>query len=331
MKALVYRGPRDLRLEELPEPEPQDGEALVAIEACCICGSDLHGYLGHSRARVPPLVLGHEIGGRVLDVGPGADRTLVGAVVAVRPTIVCGECRFCREGRDNVCERRLLLGLNIDGGLAERVVVPVSNLVPLEHGSAADAALVEVLANAVHVLALAGEPRSIGVAGGGGLGAFIIALASLQNIPERLLTEPLHERRSIAASLGATRAAEPPLSSLAEQLPGGALDAAVDAVGLEATRRDCVSAVRNCGRVVLLGLEHEESELDFADVIRRQVELVGSFGYTAKEFREAATLLPKLIDALGPLVESEPLERGADVFAALADRSDSRLKVALLP
>lgn len=331
MKALVYRGPRDLRLEERADPEPRPGDALIAIGACGLCGSDLHGYLGHSRARVPPLVLGHEIGGRVLAVGSAADASLVGSVVAVRPTITCGECRFCLQGRDNICERRLFLGLNVDGGLAERVVVPVSNLVPLEATSEAQASLVEVLANAVHVMHLAEDPRSIGIAGGGGLGTFIVALARRRGIPERLLTEPQESRRAVATSLGATRVGKPPLARLARGLAERHVDVAVDAVGLTATRRDAIDAVAPGGLVVLLGLEEESSELDLAEVIRREIRLHGSFGYTSAEFREAASLLPELVGELTPLVELEPLERGAEVFAALADRLDSRLKVALVP
>ena len=94
----------------------------------------------------------------------------------------------------------------------------------------------EVLANAVHVLALAGGPGSIGIAGGGGVGAFIVALAQREGIPERLLTEPQPARRASAARLGATRVAEPPLALLASSLPGGRVEVAVDAVGLATTR-----------------------------------------------------------------------------------------------
>jgi alcohol dehydrogenase len=92
-----------------------------------------------------------------------------------------------------------------------------------------------------------------------------------------------------------------------------------------------MTAVGLGGRVILLGLEEESSELDLSDVIRREVQLVGSFGYTAAEFHLAASLLAELVDELAPLIEVEPLERGPEVFAALADRRDPRLKVALVP
>jgi threonine dehydrogenase-like Zn-dependent dehydrogenase len=133
--------------------------------------------------------------------------------------------------------------------------------------------------------------------------------------------------------MGATVVADPrerSLSELASQLPLGGVEVAVDAVGLTQTRRDAIGAVAAGGRVVLLGLEEEDSEISFADVIRREVTLVGSFAYTAAEFHQAAEILGDLEDFLR-LVEMEPLERGAEVFARLADRQEQRVKVVLAP
>ena len=106
---------------------------------------------------------------------------------------------------------------------------------------------------------------------------------------------------------------------------------AVDAVGLGATRRDAIGAVRAGGRVVMLGLEEEFSEIDFADVVRREIEIKGSFAYTADEFRRAAELFPRHAATLLPLVETESIEAGSEVFARLANREDTRVKVVLVP
>ena len=334
MRALVYHGPRDLRIEEVGEPEPAPGEVLVRVHGCGICGSDLHGYLGHSSARVPPLVLGHEVAGVVDRIGEGVDPELEGRAVCVRPTLVCGSCERCEEGRDNLCAERRLMGLNAPGGLAERVAVPVGNLVTLPGDQPVDAAIVEVLANAIHVVGLAGERGSIAVAGGGCLGLLTVMVAARNGIEVRLLTEPSERRRGIALGLGATAVADGTGTTLrelaAESVPGG-VDVAVDAVGLTQTRDDAIRAVRPGGRVVLLGLEQESSEIDVADVIRREVELVGSFAYTSAEFAAAAALYLEEAESLATLVTAEPLSRGAEVFAGLADREDFRVKVVLTP
>ena len=251
----------------------------------------------------------------------------------MRPTLVCGLCDFCRTGRDNLCRDRRLMGLNAAGGLARFVTAPAGNLVPLATDAVAEASVVEVLANAVHIIGLAHEARSIAIAGGGALGLLSLLLAAEAGISERLLTEPDEGRRSVAKHLGATATADPRRTSLAalvaERVDGGA-DVAVDAVGLGATRRDAIGAVRAGGRVVMLGLEEEFSEIDFADVVRREIEIKGSFAYTAEEFRRAA-MFPRHAATLLPLVETESIEAGSEVFARLANREDTRVKVVLVP
>lgn len=334
MQVLVYHGPRRLELEEIPAPQPGTGEALVRVLGCGVCGSDLHGYLGHSKARVPPLVLGHEVMGEVTAVADAAHGDLVGQRVCVQPLLSCGTCGPCLAGRENLCSSRRLMGLNAPGGFAQVVTVPVANLVPLPAGTPADAAVIEVLANAIHVMGLAGEANSVAIAGGGCLGLLIVLAAREAGVRTVVLTEPSAERRRAADGLGATATADPRRTSLAELIrrhaPDGA-DVAVDAVGLTATRQGAVAAAAAGGSVVLLGLEQESSELDFADVIRRELRLLGSFAYTPAEFARAAELYLRDAARIDPLVHREPLDHGADVFAGLADRRDTRVKVVLVP
>jgi 2-desacetyl-2-hydroxyethyl bacteriochlorophyllide A dehydrogenase len=334
MQALVYHGPRQLELEEMAAPEPAPGEALVRVLGCGVCGSDLHGYLGHSKARVPPLVLGHEVTGEVIAVADAADGDLVGRRVCVQPLRSCGACGLCLAGRENLCRSRRLMGLNAPGGLAEVVAVPAGNLVPLPAGTTADAAVIEVLANAIHVVGLAGGAESIAIAGGGCLGLLTVLVARESGVRTVVLTEPSAERRDAAATLGATATADPRETALdvlvRRHAPEGA-DVAVDAVGLTATRQDAIAAAATGGSVVLLGLEHESSEIDFADVIRRELRLLGSFAYTPAEFEAAVELYLRDAARIDPLVHREPLDRGADVFAGLADRRDTRVKVVLIP
>ena len=150
MKALVYTATREAELREEPEPEPRPGEALVRVEAVGICGSDMHAWHGHDPRRIPPLILGHEACGEVLEGAAAGSR------VVLNPLIACGACRDCREGRTNLCGKRDLIGLRRPGAFAERVAIPEGNLIPVPEGmAAAAAALTEPCATAWHALALA--------------------------------------------------------------------------------------------------------------------------------------------------------------------------------
>ncbi len=134
MQALVFHGEHQLALEDVPEPVLAPGEVLVQVAACGICGSDLHGYLGHSarRTRSIPLIMGHEFTGRVAALGPQAPGDItVGQRVVAQPQIYCGRCRACRAGLSNICPNMAILGIERAGAFAERVAVPANRLFPL--------------------------------------------------------------------------------------------------------------------------------------------------------------------------------------------------------
>ncbi|PYV15073.1 MAG: hypothetical protein DMG21_16165 [Acidobacteria bacterium] len=121
MRALVYTAPRHLEIQDLPSPEPKPGEFLVRVRAAGVCGSDLDGFLGKSKKRVPPLVLGHEFSGEIVNSGNGAPDFCAGDRVAVFPLISCGQCSYCRSSRHHICPARRVYGLDFHGGLAECV------------------------------------------------------------------------------------------------------------------------------------------------------------------------------------------------------------------
>src|SRR5205085_10209870 len=117
MKALVYTHPNEMTYVEQPAPAAATGEVLIRVEAVGICGSDMHAYHGRDPRRVPPLILGHELVGRVLQ-GPSAGRR-----VTVNPLSTCGRCAYCVGGRDNLCSHRTMIGMTRPGGFAERIAV----------------------------------------------------------------------------------------------------------------------------------------------------------------------------------------------------------------
>ncbi|HEX5586746.1 MAG TPA: alcohol dehydrogenase catalytic domain-containing protein, partial [Acidimicrobiia bacterium] len=217
MKAAVYHGPRDVRIEDVPEPEPGPGDVLVEVARNGICGSDLHTYLGSGAANLhlPGIVLGHEFAGTVRAVGRDVDDLAVGAVVAVAPIEWCGECAPCREGKVNLCRRGGIYGgfrLPLHGGLAPLVTVSrrAAFSVP-ESLDPVSAALTEPVAVAVHAVRRA--PRTLGatvvVLGAGPIGLAVLQAVRAAGASTTIVSEPSAARRARAASFGASLVLDP--------------------------------------------------------------------------------------------------------------------------
>jgi threonine dehydrogenase-like Zn-dependent dehydrogenase len=316
MKALVWHGTRALRLEQLAEPVPADGEVLLEVEVAGICGSDLHGYRGHPGPRVPPLVLGHEVVGSV-----GGD------AFTLYPVIGCGQCERCLAGEDNLCPTWRLIGMHRAGVFAERVAVPQQSLVPVPAGlDAGRAVLAEPLACCVGAL----RPEAVGpgtrllVIGCGPLGLLTVFLAARAGA-EVTAADPLEERRALAERLGASTT----LADAGAAVPGS-FHLVVDAAGFEPTWRASIEAVRAGGTVVVLGLGQAEGTLPMAAVVRRAITVRGQFAYSRADFAEAVGVL-----AAGDLpldwIDEAPLDAGAEAFANLVDRPAEYAKVLLRP
>src|ERR687884_539310 len=188
MKAIVWNGPEEMAVEEVPEPTVEPGTVIVRPGAVGICGSEVEGYLGKMGNRTPPLVMGHEFAGIVTEVGEGVSEDLVGREVAVNPLSSDGTCPLCRAGYTNLCPNRALIGIHSPGGFAEYVLAPHQNVYPLpDDAGPRIGALAEPLANGVHAvrLGLVGDAveRAI-VIGAGTIGLMCLQAAVLDEIPE---------------------------------------------------------------------------------------------------------------------------------------------------
>lgn len=279
MRAIVWHGGGDLRLETVEEPTTEDGQVVLDIALAGVCGSDLHAIRGHHGPRRPPLVLGHEV------VGTVAGRQ---GRFAAFPLVTCGVCPACRRGEENLCERRGLLGLDRPGVFAERVAVREDALVPVPDGlDDRIAVLVEPLATPLSALRAAGLERNsrVAVVGCGPIGLLAIH-AAVTDGHEVTAVEPLASRRELASLLGATDVRD----DLAT-LDGLDADVVIDAVGIADTIRAGVRAVRRGGAVIVLGLAAEEGTLPIADLVRRGVAIRGHYAYTAADFAAAAKML----------------------------------------
>ncbi|MEU8793329.1 L-idonate 5-dehydrogenase [Streptomyces sp. NPDC048643] len=332
MRACVIHGRGDLRVAELPVPEPGPGQALVAVRYGGVCGSDLHywrhGGVGDFRLR-EPMVPGHEIVGTVLSYGDGASGPLPGAAVAVHPATPCGRCPECADGRANVCRDTRYLGSaartpHVQGGFAARVVVPAAQLRVLPEGlGLRRAALAEPLSVALHAVRRAGgvRDRHVLVTGAGPIGCLVVAAAKAAGAARVTVTDVVPRALEYAVAAGAD-------AVVRADAPGGAgwpaeVDVAVEASGVAAGLDSCLRLVRRGGVVVQLGMLPPGSG-PFAGnlVVSREIELRGAFRFDT-EFDEAPAVLAAgsvfddLVSAVVPVEEAEA------AFALAADRGRS--------
>ncbi|HLW80273.1 MAG TPA: alcohol dehydrogenase catalytic domain-containing protein [Terriglobia bacterium] len=339
MRALVYTGLRKLDLQDWPDPELAAGEALVRVGGVGVCGSDVHGWMGHSRGRVPPLVLGHEMAGTVERVA-GQATVKPGDVVAVYPLIGCNQCAYCARGLDQLCRRRRLLGMHIAGGFAEYLKAPVRNLYPIpERVGPTRGALVEPLANALHFVRSADADRGpAAILGAGPIGLLMLEVAKQLRFapaPGIAVLEVNPHRAALAKTHGADLTVNPKDPGALEQLDRffgeDGCRTVFDAAGFAATRQTALRLVKSGGLVVLAGLGEGETTLDFIEVTRREVRLAGVYGYSRDEFAMAAQwMADDRLDCTGWVTEA-PLDQGQSVFESLARPDSTLMKVLLRP
>lgn len=314
MRAIVWHGAADLRLEEVPEPAAEPGQVVVDVALAGVCGSDLHAIRGHHGPRRPPLVLGHELVGTV----PGRAGRF-----AAFPLVTCGTCAACIRGEENLCERRGLLGLDRPGAFAERVAVREDALVALPDDlDSRLAVLVEPLATPLSALRGAGlgPGDRIAVLGCGPIGLLGVHAAVLEGL-EVIAVEPVAGRRELARALGAAE-----VHADLGALEDARVDVALDAVGIPETVRAGLRGLRRGGQVIVLGLAAEEGVLPIADLVRGGIGLRGHYAYTAGDFADAARLLHEHPLPTDWLTEV-PLADTARGIQDLLERPDRTTKV----
>ncbi len=330
MKALVYTGTRQMTYREEPPPSRAAGDVLIRVDAVGICGSDMHAYHGRDPRRVPPLILGHELAGEVVE-GPGEGRR-----VTVNPLITCGHCEYCLQGRNNLCANRTMIGMTRPGGFAELVTTAAGSVIELPSGmSPRAAALTEPAATALHALNTAmrllarpvPECRAL-VIGAGAIGLLASLLLRGYGCRHMRLAETNALRRASAESACGCETFDPAAGQDSES---GSVELIVDAVGTKATRAMSLAAVKPGGVIVHVGLADWASEIDMRKLTLAEVTLAGVYTYSTMDLRAAAAGLHE--GAFGDLawVEERPLAQGANAFRDLDEGRTAAAKILLRP
>lgn len=341
MKALVLKEYGKLAIEDVPVPEVGPADVLVAVKACGICGSDVHGMDGSSGRRRPPIIMGHEAAGVIAAAGRDVTGWKAGDRVTFDSTAYCGDCEFCRRGAVNLCENRRVLGVSCEeyrrhGAFAEFVAVPqrglyrVPDALPFEH-----AALAEPFSVAFHAVRRA--PVHLNdtavVVGSGTIGLALIQTLRLTGCGRIIAVDVAPERLALAARLGATETVHSGDGDAVRDIfrlsDGLGAHLAFEAVGISATVDLALRCVRKGGAVTLVGNVAPTVDLPLQLVVTRELTLYGSCG-SAGEYPACLDMMArKAIDPAALVSALAPLTEGAAWFDRLYRKEPGLMKVVL--
>jgi L-iditol 2-dehydrogenase len=285
MKAVVIHSPGEIRWEDVPIPAIPEGWVKVAVKTVGVCSSDI-GRALHGSAYHYPIVLGHEMGGVIAELGSGVEQDLLGKRVTVSPLIPCGKCEWCENGRYSMCDDYGYLGSRRDGGCAEYVIAPRRNVIVLpDTVSMDDAGVMEPASVTLHGLdkrVFAND--DVVILGAGNLGLFALQQVQILGAGRVFVLDLMKHRLEIAESLGAIPIQADLLQDgsarLLEFTNGRRADLVVDTCGVAAVQANALAMVRKGGRIVFMGLPHKDvciTPKNFNWLVRCEVELYGSW------------------------------------------------------
>ena len=313
MKAVVYTGGHASEFRDVDAPVAGEGQSVVDLSFCGICGSDMHAWHGKDERRIPPMILGHEAVGRAMD-GPHAGR-----LVAINPLIRCHNCAACTSGNEHLCAFRENIGMRYPGAFAEAVAIDTGNLTVLpDDVDLATVALAEPLACALHAVHLGqaalSDPLSdqrMVILGGGAIGLLTALSAQYYNCSDILMAETNDTRRQILEQVTSAKTYNP-----LDTIPDAArnCDIIIDAVGSAATRKASSDLIRPGGVIVHIGLQDNLDGLDTRRITLQEITFQGSYCYTDADFQLAVDLLVNNTITGAGWTEVRALEDGPQAF-----------------
>jgi D-arabinitol dehydrogenase (NADP+) len=335
VKAAYYEAVHEIDVREAPDPEPGPEDVLIRVHSCGICGTDQHIFDGDVGGPLP-LIGGHELAGEVVSVGAEVpDDFPVGERVAVEPNISCGSCFYCQRGQVNHCLRWSAIGVTRDGGFADYVVAPATNVYRVGEMDYEVAAFIEPLSCVVYGLKRLEIPLGANVLiyGAGPIGLLMLQLVRHGGASEIAVVDLKQDKLDLAGTLGATTtvAAGPSADpALREASPLG-FDVVIDCTGVPSVVEHTFTHVRNNGKLLFFGVNPPDARISISpyEVYRRDLQIFGSFALRFT-FQDALALLESgAVDVKPLLSERLPIDRFAEALGLAG--SGEALKVQIQP
>ncbi len=326
MKAAVFYGKHDLRVNELAMPNPKKGEVVVQVKACGICGTDVHIFEGDEGAAATPAgtVLGHEFAGVVTAVGEGVLDIAVGDRVCVDPNKLCNDCYYCKSGLGHFCTDMIGIGTTVHGGFAEYCAVPQSQVYKVSDTmSFEQAAMTEPVACCLHGIDMCdincGD--TVLVMGGGMIGLIMLQLAKLKGAATVILSEPVAEKREHAKRLGADLCVDPIRENIEAVLRKHGIErinTVIECVGRPATMQQAIALAGRKSTVMFFGLTKPQEEITVKpfEIFKKEIVIKSSFINPYTQKRALDLIASGKVDVSSMIVEMAPLE---ELIAILSD------------
>lgn len=307
MKAVCITEPGSVSVVNIDMPQPGEGEVAIDVAYVGFCGSDLTSFRGLNPLVSYPRVPGHEIAGTIAALGAGVKDLSVGARATVLPYFNCGQCRACRAGRPNACVNNQTMGVQREGAMTGRIVVPRQKVIPTPNLSLRDAALVEPCSVGFHAVGRAGVARGETVVI---LGCGMIGLGALMGAVRRgatvIAVDLSPQKLDVATRLGASHVVrgggDDVAARIADLVPDGP-DIVIEAVGAPATFLLAVDVVGQCGRVVYIGYAKQPIAYDTKQFITKEIDVRGSRNALRSDFEDVIEWLEARPEA-GDLIVS---------------------------
>lgn len=330
MRAVIAKGVREIVVEDVPDPRPQQGEVLVAVHAGGICGSDLHTYTGHHPFRKPPVTLGHEICGEIVELGRGVSGWSVGAYVAVEPQAPCLSCDMCHRGFANICRDNRVPGAGLPGMFSEYVALPASCLLRLAENIPPDiGTLIEPLAVAYRAYRQA--PMSVGdsvaVLGAGAIGALLSAVCSLARPSALMVSDVKDHNLSVVGALTGCHTVNAASENVVERgmeiTSGRGFDAVYVTSGAPDSLAEAVELAKPSGWIVVIALYGDDVVLNANRIVLGERRVVGSVRYTRRDMEASMDIVNRgVIDLKSIVTCRTTLETAPEMFRRLASGLD---------
>jgi len=337
MRAAFARSPGTVVVEDMERPAPGAGDVVVKVDACGICGSDLHWY--HGEMMMPVSCPGHEIAGTVAMVGPGPGSLREGDRVAVEGIASCGQCRYCLAGTYHYCPQIGMVGITIPGGYAEYLKIPARHCFVVGDMDAATAALSEPLGVAVHAVRIAGVQigQRVLVLGAGTIGLMAVVAARAGGAGEILVTARRPQQRAAALALGADRVfSDADDEGLFNAVGESPIDVVIESVGGSANTLDtAVFACRPGGVICLLGVYTGAVQFPAIITVAKELTIKGSLVYNRVGARADFDVVVDILKRQGTqlaatmITHRYPLERISEAFTTAADKTSGSIKVTI--
>ena len=333
MHALVYTDTQTIVYKEEKNPKLIEGESIIKVFASGICGSDMHAYHGKDERRIPPLILGHEISG-VINEGKE-----IGKKVVLNPLITCGSCNYCSNGREHLCNKRIILGMNRpikrQGGFAEYVSIPDKNIYELPKNlNMKEAPIAEPCAVALHAVELGQnaldkeikDTKAL-VIGAGAIGLLCgLILSKINKCKEIVIVEPNDKRLKESLKYLDADGFKPDNKNILNDN----FDIVFDTVGLETTRQQAIQSIKPGGVIIHIGLTQPSGSFNFRKTTLQEITFIGTYCYTNKDFEKTLNILNN--HEIGSLkwIEYRELKEGSSAFKEIHNGSCVSPKIILL-